>query len=104
VNIHGWIAKRLFEFDIAQFFYLYQLLLNAIGITLHVGILWTHDRDFRGRRRAEVQGLTDEIARIKRKMRTWKFLRQFLSKVLFETAQRNLRSGIKANVHDCLLG
>src|SRR5712664_2721240 len=75
VNVHGGIAKRLFELDIAQFVYLYQFLLNAIGIALHIGSLWVGDGDFRGRRRAEVQGLTDEIARVKRKMRTGKFLR-----------------------------
>src|SRR6266849_9923034 len=73
VNVHGGIAKRLFELDIAQFFYLYQFLLNAIGIALDVGILWPGDGDFRGRRRAEVQGLTDEISRVERKMRAGKF-------------------------------
>ena len=70
MNVHCWIAQRLFEFDIAQFPYLRQFLLNAIGIALNVGVLRAGDGDFRGGRRTEVQSLTDEIARIERKMRT----------------------------------
>src|SRR6266436_3472515 len=72
MDVYRWIAKRFFKFDIAQFFYFRQFLPNAIGIALDVGVLRAGNRDFRRRRCAEVQGLTDEIARIKREMHTRK--------------------------------
>ena len=48
VNVYCWIAQRLFEFDISQFFYFCEFLLNTIRIALHVGILRPGNGHFRG--------------------------------------------------------
>jgi len=54
VNVHGWIAKRLFEFDQSRNSLSLRFFAERDCIALHVAILWAM-MELRGRRRAEVR-------------------------------------------------